>query len=92
MTSDVEWDPSQCYVIIEDIEQFHHVSVPAVGDDNFKQYGEYRHRAFAIHNLIVEDEFFMLMNFLLLKMLLMMSWIRCTLAVLVVHMKLISAI
>ena len=44
--------------MIEDIEQFHDTSVPDLNDQNFNQYGEYRHRTIAVHNLIAEDEFF----------------------------------
>jgi hypothetical protein len=40
MTSDVDWDPSQYDIIIEDTEQFHDASVSDLVDDNFK-YGEY---------------------------------------------------
>jgi hypothetical protein len=59
MTSDVDWGPTSYYVvIIEDIEQFHDVSVPDLFGDNFDQYGEYPHRTVAIDNLIMEDELF----------------------------------
>jgi hypothetical protein len=59
MTSDVDWDPCIYDNIIEDIAVFHDLSIDLIQHDNpFDDYGEYRHRTVATHNLLDEEEFF----------------------------------
>ena len=58
MTSDNDWDPSIYDNDITDLEAFHDVTVEDPIHEHFNQYGEYRHRTVATHNIIEEDEFF----------------------------------
>ena len=58
MTSDVDWDPSMYDNVMDDIEKFHDTTAHDHDDENFDQYGEYRHRTIATHTTLPEEEFF----------------------------------
>ena len=58
MTSDVDWDPGMYDNVIDDIEKFHDTMAHDYEHVNFNQYGEYRHRTIATHNILTEEEFF----------------------------------
>jgi hypothetical protein len=52
MTSDVGWNPSIHDHKVDDIGKFYDTTIDTVEFDNFNQYGEYRHRTIAIHDVV----------------------------------------
>ncbi len=52
MTSDVDWNPSIHDHKVDDIAKFYDDTIENVEYDNFNQYGEYRHRTIAIHDVV----------------------------------------
>ncbi|MFA9289401.1 MAG: reverse transcriptase domain-containing protein, partial [Weeksellaceae bacterium] len=58
MTSDIDWDPSIYDNVIDDLEEFHDITVDDIAHEHFDQYGEYRHRTIATHSILPEEEFF----------------------------------
>ena len=59
MTADVDWDPSQFYNSIKELEKWYDPEVDVIYHDNpFDAYGDYRHRTIATHSVVAEEEFF----------------------------------
>jgi hypothetical protein len=55
---DVDWDPKQYDITVDDIEQFHNTSQVELEHEHFDQYGDYQHWTVATHSLVSEEEFF----------------------------------
>jgi hypothetical protein len=57
-TSDVEWDPSQYDKDLDDLATFYDPSEEDHEEQQFDQYGEYRHCTVANHHTCFEEEFY----------------------------------
>ena len=58
MTSDIDWDPSIYDNVIDDLEEFHDITVDGIAHEHFDQYGEYQRRTIATHSILPEEAFF----------------------------------
>jgi hypothetical protein len=67
MTSDMEWDPSQYDKDLDNVATFYDPSEEDLEEQNFDQYGEYRHRTVATHHTCCEEELYDNVNSSIMK-------------------------